>query len=77
MIGITGIVHLKGKPDKVIPEATVVAKEAGMTSRTNAQGQFAFSRIPAGKQTIQVILPDKQTKELTMMVPSANYDLAI
>jgi hypothetical protein len=77
MIGITGIVHLKGKPGEVIPEATVVAQQAGMTSLTNSQGQYAFSRIPAGKQTILVILPDKGTREFTIMVPAANYDLAI
>jgi hypothetical protein len=77
MIGITGIVHRKGKPDQVVPEATVVAREAGMTASTNAQGQYAFSRIPAGKQTLLVILPDKQTKELKINVPSANYDLEI
>jgi hypothetical protein len=77
MIGITGVVHLKGKPDQVVSGATVVAKEAGMTAITNAQGQYAFTRIPAGKQTALVILPDKTTKELKINVPSANYDLAI
>jgi hypothetical protein len=77
MIGITGVVHLKGKPDKVVPDVIVVAREAGMTATTNGQGQFAFSRIPAGKQTVLVILPDKTTKELKIDVPSSNYDLAI
>jgi hypothetical protein len=77
MIGITGIVHLKGKPDQAVPEAIVVAKEAGMTASTNAQGQYAFSRIPAGKQTIQIIIAGKQMKELKINVPSSNYDLEI
>jgi hypothetical protein len=77
MIGITGILHLKDKPEMVIAEATIVAKEAGMTALTNAVGQYSFSRIPAGKQSILVILPDKKTKELTIKVPSSNYNLAI
>jgi hypothetical protein len=77
MIGITGVVHLKGKPDQVVAEAIVVAKEAGMTAVANSRGQYAFSRIPAGKQTILVIMPDKQTKELKIEVPSSDYDLAI
>jgi hypothetical protein len=77
MIGITGILHLKGKPEKVIAEAIIVAQEANMTARTNELGQYAFQRIPAGKHTIRIILPDKQTRELTINVPSASYDLAV
>jgi hypothetical protein len=77
MIGITGIVYFKDKPDKVIAEATIVAREAAMTAQTNTLGQYAFSRIPAGKQTILVILPDKKMKEFKIKVPDANYDLAI
>jgi hypothetical protein len=77
MIGISGIVHLKDKPEIVIAEAIVVAKEAGMTATTDDQGQYSFSRIPAGKQTILVILPDKKMKESSIKVPSSNYNLAI
>ncbi len=33
LISISGIVHLKGQPDKVIPEAMIVAREANMTSK--------------------------------------------
>jgi hypothetical protein len=77
MIGITGTVHLKGKPEKVVPGAIVVAIEAGMTSTSTELGQYAFSRIPAGKQTILVIMPDKTTREMKIEVPSPKYDLAV
>lgn len=77
MTGISGVVHLKGKPESIIANATIVAKEAGMSCKTNDQGQYAFSRIPGGKQTLEVLIPDKPVKTIEIVVPGPGYDLEI
>jgi hypothetical protein len=77
MIGISGIVYLKGKPDNIITEATIVAKESKLSSKTDAKGQYAFTRIPSGKQTLQVLIPGKPVRTLEIIVPGPSYDLEI
>jgi len=77
LISISGTVHLKGNTDKVISDATVVAKEVGMTARTNEKGEYAFTRIAEGKHTISVQLPDRKTREFNITVPGPNYDLEV
>ena len=75
--GIGGIVHLKGKPDSVISKATIVAKETNLTCQTNDDGQYLFLHIPEGKQTLQVLIPDKPTRTFEITIPSPSYDLEI
>ena len=77
MIGISGIVHLKGKPDSPVSDATVVSEGANLSCKTDEKGQYAFSRIPAGKQTLRVLVPDKAAKTVEIVVPSLSYDLEI
>jgi len=77
MIGISGIVHLKGKPDSVVSGATVVAKETNLSCKTDEKGQYAFTRILGGKQTLQVLIPDKPARSFEITVPSQNYDLEV
>lgn len=77
LISISGIVHLKGQPEKVIPEALIIAEEANMTSRSDEKGQFIFSRIPAGKQTLHVIIKGEKPKSINITVPGKNYDIEI
>ncbi|OGO38166.1 MAG: hypothetical protein A2147_08030 [Chloroflexi bacterium RBG_16_57_8] len=77
LIQISGLVHAAGDRTKVVPGATIVAKEANMTAETNTEGKYAFSRIPAGKHTFQVRLPDKKTKDFAVSVPGPNYDLEV
>ncbi len=77
MIGISGTVRLKGKPDSAVSDATVVDKEANVSCTTDEKGQYAFNRVPAGKQTLQVLVPNKAAKTIEIVVPSPNYDLEI
>jgi hypothetical protein len=77
MIGISGKVYHKGKPEKVITGAMVTAKEAGQTCLTDDKGWYSFSRIPNGKQTILVQLPNKSTKEFSLNVPDKDYNLEV
>lgn len=77
LTAISGIVHMKDKPDKVVQGVTVVAREASMTSLTDEKGQYIFNRIPAGKQTLQVLVPGEKTRELAITIPDKNYDIEI
>lgn len=77
MIGISGIVHLKGKPDSVFSKVRVVAREANISSTTSEQGRYDFNHIPEGKQTLLVLVPDKPVKVFEIVVPSPSYDLEI
>ena len=77
MIGISGIVHLKGKPDSPVSGATIVSEAANLTCISDEKGQYAFTRIPAGKQTLRVLLPDKAARTVEIVVPSLSYDLEI
>ncbi len=77
MLQILGKVLEAGKPDKVIPNARVVAKEVGMSAETDEEGQYTFPRMPAGKHTFQVFVPGKKVKEMLITVPSKKYDLEV
>jgi hypothetical protein len=77
LISISGTVFVKGHPEKVVPSATVVATEANMTSMTDDQGRYSFSRIPSGKQTFQVVVPGQKPKLFTITVPDKAYDIEI
>ncbi|MFO7995864.1 MAG: Pvc16 family protein, partial [Dehalococcoidia bacterium] len=74
---VAGTVHKKGKPAEGIPDARVVAKEAGMTTLTDEQGRYSFPRISAGKHTFQVLIAGKKAHEASIVVPSARYDLEV
>ncbi len=77
LIQISGIVHAAGEPAKYITGATVLAKEAGMTAVSDAEGKYVFSRIPPGKHTFQVSQDGKKQKEFKVTVPGKDYNLEI
>lgn len=77
MVQITGRVYEAGKPTQGIPEARVVAKEAGMTAMTDEQGRYAFPKLTLGKHTFQVMVSGKKVKETSVTVPSLSYDLEV
>lgn len=77
LVQVIGIVHEAGKPTEVIPEATVVAKEAGMTAMTDEQGYYSFSKLSTGKHTFQVLVSGKKVQEAAVTVPSTSYDLEV
>ena len=75
LVQIAGTVHKKGKPAEGIPDVRVVAKEAGMTTLTDAQGRYSFAKITEGKHTFQVLVAGKKVHEAPLVIPSASYDL--
>ncbi len=77
LVQVAGTVHKAGKPTQGIPEAKVVAKEAGMTTVTDDQGRYSFPKITAGKHTFQVLVSGKKAQEASVTVPDANYDLEV
>ena len=77
LVQIAGVVHEAGKPTQGIPGATVVAKEAGMTAKTDDQGRYSFHKLQEGKHTFQVLVSGKKVREVSVTVSTANYDLEV
>ena len=77
LVQIAGMVHEAGKPTQGIPGATVVAKEAGMTAKTDDQGRYSFHKLQEGKHTFQVLVSGKKVREVSVTVSTANYDLEV
>ena len=77
LVQVTGMVYEAGKPTQVISEAKVVAKEAGMTAVTDAQGQYSFPKLTTGKHTFQVLVSGKKVTEKSVTIPGTSYDLEV
>ncbi|MFC1944172.1 Pvc16 family protein [Chloroflexota bacterium] len=77
IILIGGAVHRKGKPDEVVPDATIVVKELQITTTTNREGVYAFRRMRSGKHTFEVTAPGEKMRQVSIIVPGANYDIAL
>jgi hypothetical protein len=77
LVQITGIVHRAGQPTQGIPEAKVVAKEAGMTAVTDEQGRYYLSKLSAGKHTLEVLITGKKVRETSVSIPGASYDIEV
>jgi len=77
LVQITGIVYEEGKPTHGIPEAKVVAKEAGMTAITDNQGRYYFSKLTPGKHTFKILVAGKKVRETSVIVPGTSYDLEV
>jgi hypothetical protein len=77
MVQVAGVVHKSGKPDQLVTDAVMVAREAGMTTRSDNLGRYSFSGMPEGKHTIEVIIKGKKIKETVITVPGSGYDLEI
>jgi len=77
LTSISGIVHFKGQPEKVLSGVNVLAKEANMSSTTDEKGQYTFNRIPEGKQILTILIPGQKQKECTISVPSDNYNIEV
>ncbi len=77
LVQVAGIVHEAGKPTQGIPGARIVAKEVGMTAKTDEQGQYSFPKITTGKHTFQVLVSGKKVRETSVTVPNTSYDLEV
>ena len=76
-VQIAGTVHEAGQPEQGIAGATVVAREARMTARTDDSGHYTFLRLPLGEHTFQVVMPGRKAKEVSVAVPAASYDIEV
>lgn len=77
IVQIGGIIHEKGKPEAGIVNAVVVAKEGGMTAKTDDEGHYSFAKLEKGKYTFQVSAPGWTAKEIQMVVPSDDYNIEL
>jgi len=77
VVQISGKVHRKGKPDEVIPDAIILAKELQMTATTDEEGKYVFRKIRLGSHTFEVQAPGEEKKQVPVTLPSANYDIEL
>jgi hypothetical protein len=74
-VQITGVVHRKGKPDEVVPDATILVKELEMTANTDKEGKYALRKLGLGSYTFKIMAPGQKERQVKVKVPSPNYDL--
>jgi Pvc16 N-terminal domain len=74
-IEVAGTVHAKGDLLAGIPDARVVV--GAMEATTDAQGNFVFPRLPAGKHELQVKPPGAPSFSRPITVPSDSYDVEV
>jgi len=77
IVQISGKVFHKGKPDQVIPDASVIVKELQMTANTDEEGKFSFRKLVSGSYTFEVSAPGEKKRQLKIAVPSTSYDIEI
>jgi hypothetical protein len=77
LVQVAGIVHEVGKLAEGITGAKVVAKEVGMTTKTDDKGYYSFPRISEGKHTFHVLVSGKKVREFSVTIPSTSYNLEI
>ncbi len=76
-VNISGLVYRKDKPDEVLPEVTIVAREAHMTAGTNEDGVYVFPNLPFGSYTFEVSAPGEKARQIAVTVPDKNYDIEL
>jgi hypothetical protein len=77
LVQISGVVRRQGKPDEVVADAVVSARDLQMTATTDENGMFAFRRMKFGSHTFEVAAPGEKKKEVPVEVPSINYDIEL
>lgn len=76
-VSVMGIVHVKGKPDEVVPDATVLVKELQMTARTDKDGKYGLRKLGLGSYTFRIMVPGQKERQVKVRVPSPSYDLEV
>jgi len=76
-VQIGGTVHRRGKPDEVVPDATVLIRELQMTAKTDQRGKYTFRKISSGSYKVDVLVPEGKTRQVPITVPSPSYDIEV
>ncbi len=76
-VPVSGKIYESGKPDKILARARIVAREARLTTETDALGRYSFKSLRPGTYTVQVLTSGKRIKETSLTVPNSNYDLKV
>ncbi len=72
---IGGVVRRKGKPDQVIPDATILVKELQVTALTSKDGRYTLGAMDSGSFTLKIMVPGEKDRQAKVRVPSPSYDL--
>jgi hypothetical protein len=76
-VQISGLVHRRGDPEAVVPDATLLMKELQRTAKTGKDGKFSFRKVSRGSHTLEVTAPEEDKREVSVSVPSASYDIEL
>ena len=76
-VRIAGTLHRKGKPDEVVPGATILVKELQMTATTDQDGRYGLQKLDLGSYTFKIMVPGQKERQVKVKVPSPNYDLEL
>jgi len=76
-VRISGRVRAAGKTDKAVVGARIVAREAGRTAETDADGLYSLENLSEGKHTLDIFVADKKVKEIAITVPAKDYNLEV
>lgn len=71
---VGGRVQASGEPREGV---TVTIAGTGMHALTDRVGQFQFGRVAPGTYTIKVEEPGAEPREVSLAVPSENYDIEL
>jgi hypothetical protein len=74
---LTGILRTAGKNKKAIANAMIVAKEGGRVAETDAEGNYSFKGLSAGRQTFRVIVSGEKARDIMMTIPGQSYDIEV
>lgn len=77
IVQVGGVVHETGNPDAGIARATVIVKEARMTTKTDDSGRYVFPKLQRGSYTFQVVAAGRPTREVQVVIPNDSYEIEL
>jgi len=77
IVQISGVIHRKGKPEQVVPNATILVKELQITANTNEEGKYAFHNLATGSYTFEISADGEKKHQISVVVPSLSYDIEL
>ncbi len=74
---ISGVVRRKDGSTGKLAGISVLVKELQMVASTDEAGNFSFRKMSAGSYTLEVSGAGTPAKQVSMTVPSPNYDIEL